>query len=443
MTTVTARPRAGTMLAVLLTGQAMASMDNSIVAVAAPAIRADLGGSGAVQQLVLAGYTLAFAVLVVTGARIGSRYGYQRVFLLGLAGFTVTSLACGLAPGAAFLVAARIAQGAAAAIMTPQVLSLIQVRFEGAARARAIGLYSMILALGVAAGQIVGGLVVSLDMGGLSWRPAFLVNVPIGLVLLVVGPRLLPAGTPVPARLDLTGVWLLSAAMVGVVLPLVLGREQGWPAWAWALPLGGGVALLAAFVRHERRVGAPLVDLTVLATRPVRLGLLACCAVMGCYAAFLFALTLHLQDTLGFSALAAGLAFVPYATGFATSSLLARRLPARVVSVTGPLAFAAAVLAVAGIGQSGWPWGLGSALLLVGGAGHAAGFTPLVTRISPLIRPDQAASFSAMVSTGALLASVLGVAALGAVYLGTGSFALVAVLIAVLLCGGAASASRV
>jgi MFS family permease len=442
VTTLTARPRAGTMLAVLLTGQVMASMDNSIVAVAAPAIRADLGGSGAVQQLVLAGYTLAFAVLVVTGARIGARYGYPRMFLWGLGGFTVTSLACGLAPGAAFLVAARIAQGAAAAIMTPQVLSLIQIRFDGAARARAIGLYSMILALGVAAGQIVGGLVVSIDLGGLSWRPAFLVNVPIGAALLVLGPRLLPVGTPTPARLDLAGVWLLSAAMVGVVLPLVLGREQDWPAWAWALPLGAGAALLAAFVRHERRVAAPLVDLTVLAVRPVRLGLAACCAVMGCYAAFLFALTLHLQDTLGFGALAAGLAFVPYAAGFATSSMLARRLPAGAVSVAGPLAFGAAALAVAAAGRAGWPWVIGSGLLLVAGAGHAAGFTPLVTRISPLIRPDQAASFSAMVSTGALLASVLGVAALGAVYLATGSFPLVAALIAALLCGGAASASR-
>jgi MFS family permease len=431
------------MLAVLLAGQALASMDNSIVAVAAPAIRADLGGSGAVQQLVLAGYTLAFGVLVVTGARIGSRYGYQRVFLLGLGAFTATSLACGLAPGAASLVAARIAQGAAAAIMAPQVLSLIQTRFEGVARARAIGLYSMILALGVAAGQIVGGLVVSVDLGGLSWRPAFLVNVPIGLVLLLLGPRLLPAGTPTPARLDLTGVWLLSAAMTGVVLPLVLGREQGWPAWAWALPLAVGGALLVVFVRHERRVAAPLVDLTVLAVRPVRLGLAACCAVMGCYAAFLFVLTLHLQDTLGFSALAAGLAFVPYATGFATSSLLAGRLPARVISVAGPLVLGAATLAIAGAGRTGWPWVAGSALLAVGGAGHAAGFTPLVTRISPLVRPDQAASFSALVSTGSLLASVLGVAALGGVYLGTGSFALVAVLIAVLLCGGAASASRV
>lgn len=443
MTTLTARPRAGAMLGVLLTGQAMASMDTSIVAVAAPAIRADLGGSGAVQQLVLAGYTLAFAVLVVTGARLGSRYGYQRVFLIGLGGFTVTSLACGLAPGAAFLVAARVAQGAAAAVMTPQVLSLIQIRFAGAARARAIGLYSMILSLGVAVGQIAGGLLVSVDLGGLSWRPAFLLNVPIGVVLLVLAPRLLPAGAAAPARLDLPGVWLLSAAMVGLVLPLVLGREQGWPAWAWVLPLGAGGALLVAFLRHERRVAAPLVDLSVLAIRPVRLGLAACCAVMGCYAAFLFVLTLHLQDTLGFSALAAGLAFVPYATGFATISLLSSRLPARAVSVAGPLAFAAAVLVVAVIGRNGWPWLLGSAVLLLGGAGHAAGFTPLVTRISPLVRHDQAASFSALVSTGALLASVLGVAALGAVYLGAGSFALVAALIAGLLCGGAAAAAGV
>lgn len=449
-TAVAARPRAGSMLAALLVGQAMASMDNSIVAVAAPAIRADLGASGAVQQLVLAGYTLAFAVLVVTGARLGARYGYQRVFLLGLAGFTLTSLVCGVAPNSAILVAARVAQGATAAVMTPQVLSLIQLRFEGGARARAIGLYSMVLALGVAAGQIVGGVVVTLDVAGLSWRPAFLVNVPIGLVLLVLGPRLLPAGAAAPARLDLVGVWLLSAAMVGVVLPLVLGREQGWPVWAWLGTLCVGGILLAVFLRHEGRVAAPLVDLAVLASRAVRLGLAACCAVMGCYAALLFTLTLHMQDGLGFTALRAGLAFVPYATGFAACSLLAARLPARVrdlLPIAGPLAFAVAAIVLAGISRDGWPVLAASALLLVAGAGHAAGFTPLVTRIAAAVRPDQAASLSALVSTSALLSSVLGVVALGGVYLallGTHphlAFAAVATLLAVLLLAGAVSAT--
>ena len=195
-------------LVVLLTGQAMASMDTSIAAVAAPTIRADLAGPPALAQLVLAGYTLAFAVLVVTGARLGARHGYARVFLLGLAGFTVASLACGMAPGPVALVVARVVQGGTAALMVPQVLALIQATYTGAARGRAIGAYSMILALGVAAGQVVGGLLVTLDAGGLAWRTAFLVNVPVGAVLLPVGRRVL-AALPVPptraAALDVPG----------------------------------------------------------------------------------------------------------------------------------------------------------------------------------------------------------------------------------------------
>ncbi|MCW6009314.1 MFS transporter [Micromonospora sp. CPCC 205371] len=446
ITDVATRRRAGMMLSALLTGQAMASMDNSIVAVAAPAIRDDLAATGAVQQLVLAGYTLAFGVLVVTGARLGARYGYRRMFMLGLAGFTLTSLVCGAAPHSAVLVAARVAQGAAAAVMTPQVLSLIQVRLEGNARARAIGLYSMILALGVAAGQVVGGVMVSLDLGGLSWRPAFLVNVPIGAALLLLAPRLLPADSAQVARFDIAGVWLLSGAMTGLVLPLVLGREQGWPLWAWAATLALGGAALAAFARHERRVPAPLVELGLLTARPVRLGLTACCAVMGSYAAFLFTLTLHLQDRLGFTALQAGLAFVPYATGFAVCSLLAARLPSAaraVMPVAGPLAFALAAAALWLVGRYGWPVLAASALLLVAGAGHAAGFTPVVTRITTLVTPAQAASLSALISTGSLLSSVLGVAAIGGVYLAVGTFGASVALITAVLVLGAACAARI
>ncbi|WP_433114573.1 MFS transporter [Micromonospora sp. CA-246542] len=195
-------------LVVLLTGQAMASMDTSIAAVAAPTIRLDLAGPPALAQLVLAGYTLAFAVLVVAGARLGSRHGPARVFLLGLTGFTVASLACGLAPGPVTLVGVRVVQGAMAALMVPQVLALIQATYVGAARGRAIGAYSLILALGVAAGQVAGGLLVTLDAGGLAWRTAFLVNVPVGAVLLVAGRRALaavPTATVRPAALDLPG----------------------------------------------------------------------------------------------------------------------------------------------------------------------------------------------------------------------------------------------
>lgn len=431
MTTTTAAPasssatRAAPMLAILLAGQAMSSMDGSIAAVAAPAIRADLAATAAVQQLVLVGYTLAFAVLVVTGARLGARLGYARVFRLGLAGFTAASLTCGIAPWATVLVAARVVQGAAAALMVPQVLALIHRRLAGRARERAIGAYSAVLALGVAGGQIIGGLLVTLDLGGLSWRTAFLVNVPIGLVLLAAAPRYLSGGGDQDDehRLDLLGVLALSGAMVAVVLPLVTGREFGWPAWLWAALICAGGALLAAFLRYERQATgstAPLIDPGVLATPGVPAGLTASFAVMGCYAAFLFALTLRLQDGLGLSALAAGLAFVPYATGFALCSLGAPRVAARVsgaLPVAGPLMFAGAAVAVAVLSRPGWSWLWCSLLLVMAGAGHAAGFSPLVARMSAAIPAASAASLSALVSTGALLANVLGVAAVGGVYL--------------------------
>ncbi|MGW9194694.1 MFS transporter [Micromonospora chersina] len=419
--------RTAALLTVLLTGQAMASMDTSVAAVAAPAIRADLAGPPAVQQLVLAGYTLTFAVLVVVGARLGARYGGPRVFLLGLAGFTLASLACGLAPGPVALVLARVAQGAAGALMVPQVLSLIQSAVPAAARARAIGAYSMVLALGVAAGQVLGGLLVTLDLGGLTWRLAFLVNVPVGVVLQIAGRRVLaglPADPPRREPLDLPGAFLLAAAMLTVVLPLVLGGDLGWPGWVRAAVAAAGAVGLRLFLGYEarraRRHAAPLLDVAVLRHRGVPPGLLACCVVMGCYAGFLFVLTLRLQDGLGFTALAAGLAFLPYAAGFALCGLAVARLPERaraVLPVAGPPVLAAVVVALAGLAAADWPWPAGSALLVAGGAAHAAAFSPLVTRLTAVVPAGVGAALSAAVSTGTLLAAVLGVTLVGGLHL--------------------------
>jgi predicted MFS family arabinose efflux permease len=394
--------------------------------------------------------------LIVTGARLGDRYGHRRMFLAGLAGFTLASLACGAAPGVAALIAARGVQGAAAALMVPQVLSLIQLTFTGAARARAIALYSMILAVGVALGQIVGGIVVTADLAGAGWRPAFLLNVPVGVALLVAGARLPVPANPAAAihRIDRVGVLLLAAGMTAVVAPLALGRERGWPVWTWPT-LAAGAAGLGLFLWYERRrASEPIVDLTVLRPAGVRPGLLACFAVMGAYAAFLFAITLHLQGGLGYTPLAAGLSFVPYATGFAAASLGASRVPRRIragLPVAGPLAFAAAAGALAVLAGDGWPRLASVPLLFVAGAGHAFGFSPLLTRIVGLVRPEQASALSALASTGALLAGVLSYATIGGVFLavaGTGltdsgaALRTVAVLDAVVLVAGAVGAAR-
>src|SRR5580658_2910415 len=203
------------MLPVLLTGLVMAAITNSIINVAAPALRQDLNMSGALLQMVIAGYVLAYAVLLILGARLGKDHGYRKIFVVGAALFTAMSLACGLAPEPISLIVARVVQGAGAALMVPQVLSLIQLRLEGAARARAVGLYSTILALGVVIGQLMGGLIVSMDVFDLSWRPVFLLNVPIGLILLAYSKAALPATKGVnKPKLDVVGATMLSLSML-------------------------------------------------------------------------------------------------------------------------------------------------------------------------------------------------------------------------------------
>ncbi|MFC4591450.1 MFS transporter [Sphaerisporangium corydalis] len=440
------RRRPGTLLAVLLAGQTMASMDGSIVTVALPSIQRDLGADGAALQLVASAYLLTLGLLIVTGARLGDVLGYRRAFLAGLAGFTVASLLCGLAPSVPVLVAARVLQAGAAALMVPQVFSLIQLRFDGTARDRAIALYSMVLALGVALGQFVGGLVIGADLFGLTWRPAFLINVPAGVVLLVAGARALPAAAGVVRRLDLAGVGLLTTAMTALVTPLIFGREHGWRPWAWASLLAGAV-LLVVFARVERRIaergGHPLLDLDVLRPAGVRPALAACFVVMGCYAAFLFALTLHLQGHLGFGPFGAGLAFVPYAVGFAALSLTWTRLPGRVraaLPVVGPALFALAAVVVVAVSGDGWRPEMTVPLLFVAGAGHAAGYGPLIAGVSSVLGPERASALSALNSTGPVLASVGAIAGLGGLYLAAG-LAWTTAAIALLLVGGAACAA--
>lgn len=261
------RPPAGLLLGIILTGQFMALLDVFIVNVAAPTIRTDLHASGAGLQLVVAGYTVSYAVLLITGARLGDLLGHRRAFLAGLALFTASSLACGLASSTGELTGFRVVQGAGSALMIPQVLSLIQRNFTGERRLRALSVYAAVLASGAALGQSLGGVLVSADLFGTGWRPVFLVNVPIGLAMLLLAPRVIPRDRPgEPERrrgLDLPGLVLLGAAVTLLTVPLVLGQEEGWPLWGW-ICLAASVVLLAAFVALEARLarggGAPLVS---------------------------------------------------------------------------------------------------------------------------------------------------------------------------------------
>ncbi|MCG6493575.1 MFS transporter [Kitasatospora sp. A2-31] len=418
--------RPGLLLALVLCGQFMAILDVSIVNVAVPTIRTDLNASGAALQLVIAGYTIAYAVLLITGARLGARYGYSRLFRVGLAGFTAASLACGLAPATGWLIAFRLLQGAGSALMVPQVMSLLQRTFTGAARTRALGLYSAVLAGGMAIGQVLGGVLVSADLFGTGWRPVFLVNVPIGLALLAAGARLLPNLPGDRNRgFDVPGLVVLGAALGLLVVPLVLGHELGWPAWGWAM-LAASAALFALFVEVERRIarrgGQPLISGRVLRAPSLRPAALALFMIMAAFAGFLFAFALHQQAGLGHGALRAGLCSAPVALGFGLSSLHWHRLPARlhgVLPVIAAALLAPGYLLLGVLLRDGADIGA-QALTVTAVLGLIAGcaYSPLFARALAKVDPADAADASGVMVTVVQLGQVVGVAVLGSVFLG-------------------------
>ncbi|MEU0003337.1 MFS transporter [Streptomyces sp. NPDC006314] len=416
------------MLWVLLSALFMAALDVFIVNVAAPTIGSELHASGADLQLVIAGYAISYSVLLITGARLGERLGHGRVHLAGLVLFTAASLACGLARGATGLIVFRLVQGAGAALAIPQVLSLIQRTFTGEARARALGAYSAVLAVGAAAGQIVGGVVVSADLFGTGWRPVFLVNVPVGVLLLVLGRRVLPLGRetgPERARaLDLPGLVLLGASVSLLTVPLVLGQEENWPLWSW-LSLAAALVLFAAFCGYEsrlaRRGGAPLIAPRVLRHPGIGLAVFRILAVMSVNAGFLFALTLHVQGGLGHSALRAGLGFAPTAVVFGAVSVTWRRWPAAWQRALTPAGFALTAVSAAVVGLAFHGGGDGGVLLYPGyvgmGGGLALAFSPTLTGALATVRPEDAADAGGLLATVAQLGQLIGVAAFGTLFL--------------------------
>lgn len=403
------------MLPVLLLGQFMALLDVTIVNVAAPTVGADLPASGAQLQLVVGGYTASYAMLLITGARLGDLYGLRRCYLVGAVGFTLASLACGLAPNGTALVVFRFVQGAAAAVMVPQIMSVIQTRFAGPARARAVSAYGAVLSVGAVAGLVVGGVLVQADLGGLGWRAVFLVNVPVGVLLAVLVPRLVPADEPRGTRrLDLAGLAVAVPAVFLVVLPLVLGRQLGWPPWTIGA-VAAGVALAAVFVVVQRRVPDPLLSFAVLRARGVAAGIGTLICMQVSYGGLLFVLTLHLQAGLGGSALRAGLTFAPMAAVFGAVGYWWRALPERAHRALPALGLGLCAVAFTQLatdpGYGMW------VALVVWGAGMGASAAPLVAQSLAGVPRELAADASGVFTTTMQLGQVIGVAGFGGLFL--------------------------
>jgi MFS family permease len=279
-------PRRWFVLAIVVAAQFMFTVDAIIVNVALPTIADDLHASAAQIEAVIAIYLIGFATLVITGGRLGDIYGTRATFLAGVAGFTLTSLWCALARSGSELIVARLAQGAATALMVPQVLATIHVLFADYARGRAFAIYGIVLGLGGALGFTLGGVLVTMDPVGVGWRGVFFVNVPIGAVIIVAAWWMMPqaprrAGT----KLDIPGALVLFVGLLCLIGPLLFGRDVGWAPWIW-LAMAAGVAVIAGFVWLERKVeasgGMPLIDLHLLADHAFMRGL---CAVF----AFFFA----------------------------------------------------------------------------------------------------------------------------------------------------------
>ena len=413
------------MLIVLLAGQFMALLDVTIVNVAMPTIGRSLHASGAELQLVVSAYTVSYAMGLITGARMGDIYGRRRMFMTGVIVFTLASLTCGIAPGIGVLIGARFVQGAGAAAMMPQIMSVIQVRFDSAARARAMSAYTAVLSSGFVAGQVIGGVLVTANLFGAAWRPVFLVNVPIGLAVLALVPRVVPRDTPGRGRrLDLAGLGIAVPAVFLVVLPLMLGHQEGWPGWVLAC-IALGLLLAVVFVLVERRIagrdGDPLLNLEVLRAPGLVPGLAAVAVLMIAYGGFLFSFALHLQAGLGDSALRAGLTFAPCALVFGFCGYFWRRLPASVHHLLAPLGCGVAVLGYLAVALDLRSGGHGGPLLqvalVVTGAALALAFSPLVTHSLVLVPLRHAADASGLLTTTIQLGQAIGVATFGSLFL--------------------------
>ncbi|WP_298244478.1 MFS transporter [uncultured Bradyrhizobium sp.] len=412
-------------LAIVVAAQFMFGVDAFIVNVAIPTIASDLKATPAQIESVIAIYLIAYATLVVTGGRLGDIHGTKNVFLAGVLGFTLTSLWCGLAQSGAELIIARLAQGATAALMVPQVLATLHLLFTDGQRSRAFAIYGIVLGLAGAAGFLLGGLLITVDLAGAGWRSVFFVNVPCGLVIACAAWRIMPS---VPrrsgTRLDIKGSVVLFAGLLCLIGPLLFGHDVGWAPWLWAVMAVGGV-VLAAFLKLEHAVaragGMPLIDLTLLADAAFLRGLGAAFFFFFANLSFYLVMTLFMQRGLHIPPLSAGLAFIPLALAFVVASrhsgARARHRGTKVLieGCAVQIAGLATLALVAGFVDAPSPFLL-AFTMIVFGYGQGLVMAPLSGAVLSTVKPVAAGSASGIYGTIAQIGNAAGVAAIGAVY---------------------------
>jgi EmrB/QacA subfamily drug resistance transporter len=407
-----------------MAGTFMIVLDFFIVNVALSSIQSHFHANDTALEWVVAGYGLTFSTFLITSGRLGDRIGRRRLLSIGLASFALASTACGLAPTAGVLIVARAVQGLAGALISPTVLSIIGVTYEGPQRARNIGIYGTVMGVAAASGQLIGGVLIQWNPGGLGWRTVFLINLPVALAALVLAPRWVPESRAEGVSIDWPGTAMVTAGLTAVVLPLVEGRQYGWPAWSLAC-LAAAPVILGAFVMVQRRRAASgravLIDVSLVKNRPFATGLTTQLGLWCGQASFFLVLALYLQQGRKLDALQAGLVFTIMAGSYLIASMKSRALTAqfgRSVIGAGALCLAAGhVSLLVAAAASGPIVSLAPGLVLVG-LGMGLCIAPLVTVVLSAVEPHRAGAVSGTLSTVQQVGNSIGVAVTGIIFFG-------------------------
>ncbi|MFF6999943.1 MFS transporter [Streptomyces sp. NPDC008313] len=416
-------------ITVLITAQFMDLVDTTITNVALPAIQKDLDTTDAALEWIMAGYLLAFAVLLITGGRMGDIFGRRTMFLVGVAGFGLASAWASAVDSGELLVVARVVQGAFAGVMVPQVLSSVQVMYEPAERGKIYGLIGAISALGSVVGLIVGGWMVTADIFGLAWRSIFLVNVPVCVLLLAAASFFVPnSRSDHPLKLDILGVILAAGAVFLVEFPLIDGRLADWAPWIWGM-LAAAPVVTVVFVLQQRakmrRDGSSLLPMQLFANHGFRSGLVVQILFWMANGSYMIALGYYLQIALDFTPLATGLTIFAMTVGSMVitpaGAPLAKKFGKHVIFAGGLIQAAAFVWAIwtihdQGTGLTGWDLALA---LGTSGAGMVLLIVPLLDEALRTVPPTDAGAASGTFTTFQQVGYSLGVAVAGVIFFNT------------------------